>query len=126
MAENSTLKSTSKLLLDENGRPNGHAKAFEDDICVYGRAGPVLEALDYLKGPDGLATVGLTVVPSKTVCIVPPTAKNYTGTEADYDRLKVPASLRPPADGPWEREGEAAGALLGRKGGEMDSGPRLL
>ena len=42
MAQNPTLKSTSELLLDGNGRLNGHAKAFEDDICLYGCASPVL------------------------------------------------------------------------------------
>ena len=110
MAQNPTLKSTSELLLDGNGRLNGHAKAFEDDICLYGCASPVLKAIDFLKSPSGLATAGLTVVEAKSVAIIPPTAVNYTGTEADYDRLGVPTTLRPRPAAPGDENGNRWGA----------------
>ena len=46
-----------------------------------------------------------------SVAIISPTARDYTGTEADYDRLGVPATLRPRPVVP----GDEKGGQLGRK-----------
>ena len=124
MTINDILKKASKIMrgdpvgdgeavggADSVTQVDGRVKAFEDDINAYGKAPAVLRAYDFLKGPDGLITVGLEVVPSKCVALIPPTANAYTGSQEDYDRLGIPKELQPRPVDPNAPDGKQLGRV---------------